>query len=357
MSFPSDAIDNVDLKALTAGGLVNEDVAARIFQLSFLETPFQDIIGTDTCNQDYTEWTQDELGAVSTSKYRVSGSDASSYETATGARVGNITQINARTIAVSERAQNSSTIGRGNELAYQTMMAMQRVRQDVEAHVTSHQASVADDNVSTAGKAGGFSAWIATNDGLGVGGVSGGFNTSTKVVDAPTVGVGRALAWASMVAAQILNVFTSYGNIRYLMTTPTLVNGINNSLVAGTIKATAAHANIPGDGGRSIPQTAQAYFQVIVSAFGTTLTIVPNRLQQTYTGGGTSSNVAACADVLLIDPERAAMAYLDGYKVKDLAKNGLSDRRDITVDWTLKVYNEKAHAVVRDILPASAVIA
>jgi hypothetical protein len=357
MSFPGDAIDNVDLKAITAGGLVNEDVAARIFQLSFLETPFQDLIGTDSCNQDYTEWVSDELGSPSTSKYRVSGSDASSYETATGARVGNITQINARTIAVSERAQNSSTIGRGNELAYQTMLAMQRVRQDVEAHVTSHQASVADDNVSTAGKAGGFSAFIATNDALGVGGSSGGFNTTTKIVDAPTVGVGRALAWVSMIGAQVLNVFNAYGNVRYLMTTPTLVNGINAKLVDGTIKATAAHANIPGDGGRAIPQTAQAYFQVIITAFGTSLTIVPNRLMQTYTGGGTSSNVTSNVDVLGIDPERAAMAYLDGYKVKDLAKNGLSDRRDITVDWTLKVYNEKAHFVIRDINPASTVLA
>jgi hypothetical protein len=78
-------------------------------------------------------------------------------------------------------------------------------------------------------------------------------------------------------------------------------------------------------------------------------------LQPSYTGSGTSSNVKTSVDLLLIDPARAAMAYLDGYKVKELAKNGLSDRRDVTVDWTLKVYNEKAHAVIRDITEAGTV--
>jgi hypothetical protein len=348
MAFPADAIDNVDLKALVAGGLVNEDVLQKIFMLTQVQTPFQDMIGTDECNQDYTEWVQDDLGAPVLTKVRISGSDASSYETATGSRVGNRTQINARTIAVSERASNSDTISDGNQLAYEVMKALQRIRQDLEAHVTFNQASVADDNAAVAGKAGGFSAWVATNDSFGAGGASGGFNNGTKIVDAPTVGTGRALSWA-FITAQILNVFNAFGNITQLMTTPTLVNGINaflNSSAAAGLRASPV-ANINGDGGKA-NQTAQGYFQVVVTAFGTTLTIVANRMQQLY-GGATE------CDVLLIDTARAAMAYLDGYKVKELGKNGLSDRRDCTVDWTLKVYNEKAHAVIRDILPGSTV--
>ncbi len=355
MSFPADAIDNADLKALAAGGVVNEDVAQKIFQLSFVQTPFQDMVGTGSAKQDYTEWAQDELGDPSTSNVRISGSDAASYESATGSRVGNHTQINARTVAVSERSQASSTIGAANTLVRETMKAMQRVRQDVEAHVVSHQASVADNGASTAGKAGGFSAWIATNDSFGTDGASGGFNTTTKVVDAPTPGDSRALAFASMVGAMILDVYNDYGNPTILMTTPTLVQQINKSLVAGTIKATSARANVPGGGGKEIAQTAQGYFNVIVTDFGTTLTITPNRLQQTYDSG--DSTPVAAVDVLLIDPSNVQMLYLDGYKVKPLAKNGLSDRRDVTVDWSLRVGNEKGHAVVRDILPGSGVTA
>ena len=350
MAFPSDAIDNVDLKALLAGGLVNEDVLQRIIRLSEVTSPLQDMIGTDAANQDYTEWVQDDLGAPSLTKFRISGSDASSYEVATGARVGNRTQINARTIAVSERAQNSSTVGRADEMAYQTMLAIQRVRQDVEAHMVSNQASVADDNNATAGKAGGLSAWIVTATSVGATGANGGFNTGTKLVVAPTFGTARALSFA-FITGLITTIYGNFGNPTVLMTNAALTAGINtflNSASAAGLRANPV-ANISGDGGK-VNQTAQGYFQVVVTAFGYALTITPNRMLQTYNG-------ATAIDVLLIDPSRLATLLLDGYKVKPLAKQGLSDRADITVDWTLRVDNEKAHGVVRDILPGSTVTA
>jgi hypothetical protein len=357
MSLPGDAIDNADLKAIAAGGLVNEDVLQKIFQLSEVQTPFQDMIGTDECNADYTSWVQDELGNPSTSNVRVSGSDPTTFETATGARVGNRTQINARTPIVSERAQNSDVIGTGDELTYQEMLAIQRVRQDVEAHVTSNQASVEDDGSSTAGKAGGFPAWIASNDQLAVGGSSGGFNTSTKNVDAPTPGAARVLSWAD-VDTVVLNVYNSFGNITAVMTTPTLVQQINKFLKSSGAAGIRANpvANIDGSGGK-VEQTAQGFYNVIVTDFGTTLTIVPNRLMQTHKDGVTAAHQQDVVDVLFVDPARAAMAYLDGYKTKQLGKTGLSDKRDVTVDWTLKVYNEKAHGVIRDILPGGTVTA
>lgn len=349
MAFPSDAIDNVDLKALAAGGVVTEDVLKKIFMLSEVNTPFQDLIGTDTCNQDYTEWVQDDLGSPSLTKVRISGSDASSYETATGTRVGNRTQINARTTAVSERARNSSVIGQGDAFTFQNMRAIQRVRQDVEAHATFNQASVADDNNATAGKAGGFSAWLTSNASFGATGANGGFQTGTKLVNAPTFGTQRVLAW-SRVTALIVSIFKKFGNPTTLMSTPDMVNGINTFLISAAAAGIRANpvANVNGDGSKA-NQTAQGYFQVVVTAFGFALTIVPNRMQQTYNSGS--------VDLLLIDPSRAAMAYLDGYKVKPLGKNGLSDRADVTVDWTLKVYNEAAHGVDRDLNPTGTVTA
>jgi hypothetical protein len=350
MAFPADAIDNVDLKALTAGGVVNEDVLQKIFMLSEVNTPFQDMIGTDTCNQDYTEWTQDDLGSPSLTKVRISGSDAASYETPTGTRVGNRTQINARTIAVSERARHSSIIGRGDELTFQAMRALQRVRQDVEAHVTFNQASVVDDNSATAGKAGGFSAWLTSNATFGATGANGGFQTGTKLVNAPTFGTQRVLAW-SRVTALVVSTFKKFGNPTTLMSTPDMVNSINTFLISAAAAGIRANpvANINGDGPAAAKQTAQGYFQVVVTAFGFALTIVPNRMQQTYNSGS--------VDLLGIDPTRVAMAYLDGYKVKTLGKNGLSDRQDCTVDWTVKVYNEAAHFVDRDLNPTGTVTA
>jgi hypothetical protein len=358
MAFPGDAIDNVDLKALASGGLVNEDVANKIFRLSEVTTPFQDAIGSGACKQDYTEWAFEELGAASTTKIRVQGSNPTVYETAGGTRVGNRTQINARTLSVSSTAESSTTVGGAGKLMYRTALSMQRVRQDVEAAITSNQASVADDNNTTAGKSGGFSAWITSEDSLGTGGASGGFNTTTNIVDAPTVGVGRQLAYASMIGAMNLGAFENFGNPSIIMTIPTLMQKINQAIVAGTIKTTVASANVTGaaSGGKT-PLIAQGYYQVIVNDFGVAQTFVPNRLQPTYTGGGTSSNVVTACDVLGIDPGRVSLLTLEGYRVTPIVTSGLNHTRDITVQWTLRVDNEAAHWVVRDINPATAAAA
>lgn len=346
MAFPADAIDNVDLKALAAGGLVNEDVADKIFRLSVVQTPFQDAIETGQCNQDYTEWAFEELGAPSTSKVRVHGSNPSTYEGVAGTRVGNRTQVNARTLAVSSSLRNSVNLTGEDYLAYKTALEMQRIRQDIEAHITSNQASVADDNNTTAGKAGGFSAWLTTSALFGATGANGGFNTGTKLVVAPTVGTKRTLAWASMVGANNLTAFTAFGNPTLIMSTAQMVQKINQKFVDLTIKAAPMQANIPGEGGKAIPMTAQGWFQVFVNEFGVAQTIAPNRLMQTY--GSTA------VDVLGIDPNRAALLYLDGYRVTPIVTSGLNYVRDVTVEWSLRVDNEAAHWVVRDIDPTVA---
>ena len=50
-----------------------------------------------------------------------------------------------------------------------------------------------------------------------------------------------------------------------------------------------------------------------------------------------------------IDPQKVAIAYLKRYSTRPLAKLGLSERSQISVDWTLKVYEEKSHMNYRDI--------
>ncbi len=175
------------------------------------------------------------------------------------------------------------------------------------------------------------------------------------MVDAPTRGVGRALSWA-YVTAQLLNVYNKRGNVRYLMSTPALIQGINQKIVAGTIKVATPTAQVSGTS--PAEQVGQGWFTGVISDFGFMITFVPNRTQPTYAGGGTSSNVVTCADVLLIDPDYVALAYLVGYNIVDLGRaSALSWERDLAVEWCVKVYREDAHAIVRDINPALAVTA
>jgi hypothetical protein len=51
------------------------------------------------------------------------------------------------------------------------------------------------------------------------------------------------------------------------------------------------------------------------------------------------------------------LSYLKGYRTEDLAKIGLSERKQMSVDWTLIVNTEKSHALIGDINPLLAVTA
>jgi hypothetical protein len=55
------------------------------------------------------------------------------------------------------------------------------------------------------------------------------------------------------------------------------------------------------------------------------------------------------AILFALDPSLIELSYLQGYNVQPLAKSGLADKRQMTVDWTLKVLNEKGLAMYADI--------
>jgi hypothetical protein len=350
MAAPADYWDEADLKGLVAGGLVNEDVMQKIWDISRIPLPFTDLIGTDTCDNSYSEWVQDALAAPNIANKVVSGADvAAPYDSATsnGKRVGNNCQNSVKTVAVTERSQNVSVVGGADEYARQLMLRQQELKRDVEAIALTPQASVVDNNNATAGQAGGFDAWIVTNTSLGATGAVGGFNTGTKLVVAPTNGTKRALAFDAHLRAVIEAVYNSNGDITVAMSVAAVVKRLNTYMLstAGLQYAASPVANISGE--TPTAQVQQAYINVMRTDFGITLTIMPNRLQQLY---------STAASLFLIDPTKVALAFLKPYSTKPLAKLGLSDRSEISVDWTLKVYQEKAHGVIRDIDPTLAVV-
>lgn len=343
MAAPADYLDAKDLKDVAAGGLVREDVLEKIFDISDIPTPFLDAIGEDSYTNPYSEWTEDQLAAPSLTNAVVSGSDVNPVTAATGARVGNNAQISIKGVSVTERVQHTDNIGRSDEMGYQSARKLQELRRDVEAIALSTQASVVDDNNATAGKSGGLSAWIKTNDSFGATGASGGFNPATKVVDAPTSGTARAGTF-TMIRDQIEGCYTLGAQPTLLMSVPAITKRLGEFLLTTANKAQLT-ANVSGTA--PTDQVAQMFVDVFRTDFGFTMKIVPNRLQQTYAAG-------AKADVFGISPEYVSVAYLYGYKVEPLAKLGLSHRKLLSVDWMLKPYLERAHFVIRDLTPTAA---
>lgn len=356
MTAPSDYLDVSDLKSVTAGGLIREDVLDNIFDISDIPTEFLDMIGSDGFDNPYSEWTEDKLAAPSTTNAVVSGSDRASTDndasTANAKRVGNHAQISTKEVFVTERGQNVSAIGRSDEMGYQTARRLQELRRDVEATCLTHQASVQDNNNDTAGKSAGVAAWLTTNVDMGTDGVVGGFDTSTKLVDARTVGQRRALTWL-MIANQIENVYTLGGNPSILMSVPGVTKRLGQYLFT-TPYAAAPTANVNGSGA-GVSQVSQGYIDTFKTDFGTLMQIVPNRLQQVYDSG--DDPVADAADVFGLDPRYWKLGLLYGWKVEPLAKLGLSHRKMLHVDWMLKCFLERANFMICDINPTAAVTA
>lgn len=338
--------DESDLKALNAGGLVREDVMDQIWDISDIPLPFMETAGEDSANQSYTEWTIDEYPAPDVTNFNVSGADASGNDASGGTRVGNHCANSDKSLQVTHRAQATDTIGRENERAYQIMRAQQKLKRDLEAIGLLNNASVADNGDAIAGEPGGLDAWLETNVEVGATGAVGGFNVATSIVDAATNGTARALSEATLSDA-IESCYNNNGNPTVLMSVPGICKRLSRYLFGAATIATPT-ANVRGTGGGEA-QTAQGYINVLVTDFGFTLEITPNRLQQ-YTAGNE-------ATVFGIDPGMVAYAYLERFRTYPLGKAGTADKDQVNVDWTIKVYNEKAHFSVRDIDDASAVVA
>lgn len=336
-------LDSADLKAVGFQGLIREDVMDRIWDISKIPLPLTDLIGSDEAKQSFTEWTEDALAAPDITNAEIDGADQTGNDTVTGSRRGNHCQESVKIVQVSTRARSSDTIGRSDELSYQVMRRQQELRRDVEAIMLTGQASFADTGAA-AGKAAGLAAWITTSVDRGAGGAGTGFNTSTGIVPVVTDGTKRGLT-ETLIRDSVENVYTEGGDPTILMTIPSICRKFSEYLFTSSARV----ATLQSDQGKSSEKaTALGSVNVFVTDFGT-LTMIPNRLQQ-------KTGSADAADVFIIDPSYLRQAFLTGYRTEPLSKTGLSDKRLMCVDWSLKVLTEKAHGLIADIDPTVAVV-
>jgi len=338
-------LDSADLKAVQRGGAIREDVMNQLWDLSDngTWTPFTNSIGSDTTGNSYAEWYIDKLAAPDVDNAAVDGSDSDQDDTSTGNRVGNHCQISRKEVRVSTRANESNSIASQGKLANQVMRRQIELRRDVDAILLQPQASVADDGNTTAGRVGGFPSWIETAYYAGVGGDSGGFNLGTGLVAAPTPGTIRALT-ETAVRDACQAIYEEGGNPTMMLSTSSVIRKFSEYM----FDSSARIATLSAETNQRGPATAMGSVNVFLTDFGVTLKMVANRNQQLYNSG-------TAANVFIYDPEYLRQTFLHGYRVDPLAKTGLSDKRQMVVDYTLKVLNERAHAVIADIDPTAPV--
>ena len=316
-----------------------EDLADRIEMITPEETPFYSMLDDRKVKAIKHEWQTDALATPSTNNARVEG-DTYSYGAVTPTvRVGNYNQIMMKEFLVSETQEEVDHAGRKSERAYQKAKFGAELKTDIEATFLTNQASVAGTSVVPA-KLGSLRAWLATNDFMGAGGSSGGYNTGTGVVDAATNGTQRTFTKAIM-DDSLEGAYRSGGNPKVAIVSPYIKR------VFSSFMADAATAQQRYEAPRKSATTIIGAADVYLSDWGP-IDVVPNR-QMARVGATLARNA------YFIDPSKVGRGFLRRIREdKEVAKTSDGLPCVLKCEVTLVLDNEAAHAVAADLFGMTA---
>jgi hypothetical protein len=333
MTQLTNALDTFQAKGL------REDLHDLISMVSPDETPLLSNLGDKPVKAVKTEWQTDVLAAPSLNNAQVQGFQYDYEATTPTTRVGNYTQIFSKERLITETEEVVDKAGRKSEVSMQKVKMGTEMKTDIEVTMLANQASSAGSGAS-ASRMGGLRAWLASNDSLGGGGASGGYNQSTGAVDAATNGAQRAFT-KTLLDDTIQSAYTSGGNPTILMVSP-YAKRVFSTFMSDTNVAQQRY-QASGKAQSTIVGAADAY----LSDFGL-IEVIPNR-QMARAGAAVARNA------FLIDKTKAYKGYLRKIQEdKDVAKQGDALPLVMKAECTIVVANEAAHGVVADIFGMSA---
>lgn len=317
---------------------LREELSDKIWNISPEECPFVSLIGKKSVDSKHPEWQLDTLRTPVTTNNRPEGNEWTFSAITPTSRVGNYTQISDVTWIISETQEVVDKAGRKSEMAYQTAKKGIELKTDMEVTLLANQASSAGSGDGATNRtSGGFRAWIASNDDMN-GGSSGGFNSSTNVVDAASNGSQRAFT-KTILDAVILSTYNAGGSPKVLMTSPYVKTVFSRFMDDADVVPLRKELK---SGQATIVAAADMY----LSDFGE-ISVVPNR-QMARAGAAVARNA------FLIDPRMAAKGVLRDIALHKPAKTGDAEKRVLNVEYTLIVNNEAAHGVAADLFGLSA---
>jgi hypothetical protein len=298
-----------------------EDLTDVIHDVTPTETPFMSAIEKGSASNTYHEWQTDALAAADGTNKVIEGDDPSNDSITATVRLGNYTQIMDKVIQVSSTQRAANNAGRGDELSYQTMKRSKEIKRDMESRLTGNYASAAG-AAGTARECAGFEAWIQTNDSRGASGANTAFSGGIQA--AATDGTQRV--FTETLLQDVLQLCWENGG------DPNQVHvGAFNKKAMSSFAGIADQVRDTGAKRATIVAAADVY----VSDFGQ-LNIIANRFSRSRTA-------------LVIDPSMWKLCYYQRFKTEDLAKTGHSDRKMLSVEFTLECCNEKSSGAVADL--------
>jgi len=310
---------------------IREDLSNIIYDISPTDTPFMSNIGRDSASNTYFEWQTDALASASTTNAVIEGADAGDADFTPTVRVANYTQISRKVISVSGTDDAVNHADMRTQMAYQQAKAAKELKRDMEAILTSNQAGVAGNSTSTARKTAGLPTWLITNsqaNGATVSSMSGASGNGYPSTAWTSLSTATDVALTeTMLKTAIQEVWTEGGDPSIFM-----VNAYNKTVASAFSGLAQQRMNYTSATPLKIIATADVY----LGDFGE-VSIVPNRFQP--------GNFA-----FVLDPEYASVSYLRPFRTFDIAKTGDSDKKEMVVEYGLRIKSEKAHAVIANLI-------
>ena len=355
-----------------------EDLANFISMITRDETPFMSSIGKTKATAIFHEWQTDELAPPGSSRVgegtdyiipagyaQANGATTGTGQTGTDlggaggevaggafattgpnrSRIGNYTQINGKTIAVSGTRRAIDQAGVADEYAYQLKKRGTELRRDVESDLV-HAYNGAGTPTSGPRQMGGFQSWInssrtcelngiTTVAPLNLGGTAvtasatnTGVGTHVPVLGADT-NAGRQALSLTAIDSVMQKIYEEGGKASRIMLSPKLRRDFSDLMVTDS----GVRRNIDMDG--KLRQSVDVY----MSDFGD-LMVVPNYIMGLNNGvaNGAAGNTAdSCA--LVYDPQWFAMATLRPLHEVDVGQRGDSTIGMMVEEMTLEVKN------------------
>jgi hypothetical protein len=295
-----------------------EDLSDIIYDVSPTETPYLSAIPKGKATSTKHEWLTRALAAASGSNAVIEGDEATTDAANTNVRVFNYTQISDKVARVSGTQEAVNNAGMRSTMAREMADKMKELKRDVETTLLQNVAYVAG-NDTLARKCAGLQTYIKTN----VNKAANGTLATGDGSDAYTDGTPRALLESYVEDC----LATGWSN----GAKPTL--GIVNAFQKRKFAGFSGSSTKMSDGDkRKVVNNVEVY----IDPLGTEIRLVPCRHAPT--------DVA-----YFVDPEFVEFTTLRDFQTKELAKTGDSERKQIIVEYTMEVRNEKAHCAVYDL--------
>lgn len=318
MSVTTNTVQTFDRKGL------REDLTNGIYNLSPTETPFFSNAGRGKCTNVLHEWQTNALVAAATNNAHVQGDNYTSFDSRPATvRVGNYTQIAAKTAIVADTVAAVTAAGRANEMDFQMAMAAKELKRDIEKGILALTAVGSAGNSSTAATAAGPLAWVKTNVDKDAGGTN---PTWTSGVPAAARTDGSTRTFTETILKSVLKLgFDNGANFSTLM----LSSGLKQTFSTFSGVATKTFYTDQPEATKIIGAA-----DVYVGDFGS-IVAVPNRFQRSTDGW-------------LIDFDMVSFPFLRPFSTKDLPP-GDYEAKLLRCEYTLEVKNELGLGLCADI--------